>query len=100
MDDFGRDQGEYPQDAVELFPARRPAAVAPPEPLAPQLGHLPPQLREHAVVAGDPVVGVVPAQLLVEFKLLLLQRQVAVFPPPLPDRAQRPMEPRLGGSEE
>jgi len=59
VDDFYRDQGEDPQHAVELFPAWRfAAAVAPPEPLAPQLGHLPPQLREHAIVAGDPAVGV------------------------------------------
>jgi len=37
VDDFCRDQGKDPQQAGELFPGWRSAAVAPPEPLAPPL---------------------------------------------------------------
>lgn len=89
-------QGEGAQHGLEALPARTIAAIAPRQPFAPQLRHLPPQLVELAIIAGDSVVGIVPAQLLVEFALLLLQRQVTVFPSPFFDCPQRPSLPPSG----
>src|SRR5215471_3527385 len=96
MNDLRRRQRPTPRQRPIQSPREtaRPRTAGQPPP--PDALHRLPQAYQGAVVPGNPVVRVVPTQLLAQCLVLLGYRSVTVTPAPLGDRPDRSAEPVRG----
>ena len=67
-----------PEDATELLPSQRAKTVAAVKPLVPPSPDFVEKSCQGSRVARDSIVGVMPAKLLIQLLLLLLNRQMPV----------------------
>ena len=96
MHDPGCRQREHGAELGEHLPAERSRPPAPAQPIPPRALDAPLERFQLPVVATDPVVLVVPTELLAQHPVLCPKRVVPMRAAPMPHRPHRALQPLLG----